>query len=615
MTANPPIHTLRQPLTRPTAPAPLPATTATTATTAAARDLGGLTLTMAVGITGILMWATSLGGIRVDSLGDYGLPPALPVRWYLGLALLIVGHAGALCQRRSRPWLLAGFLTATVVVLYGTVPLCADVPHYPWVYKHIGVVRYIDVHGSIDPGIDIYHRWPGFFAVATLFGRLAGQRNPVTYAAWAEVFFPLVQAGIVAATARTLTGRTRTAATAAFLFVVTNWVGQSYFAPQAFGLTMGLGLYLVALRFLGARQPTVELTAVTGSTGATGKAARRTAITIICVLQTAVVVSHQLTPYLIVAGMGALSAAGYLRPRWLTLVLAGLTLAWLVPNLGYVQHNFGLFSGANPVSNATNAHVHEFSAQPGKIFNARAGYALTISVGLLAVIGAWRGLRRREHAVGIPLVLAVVPVGIVFAQNYGGEASLRVVLFALPFASVLGALALEPTDGGWRLRQVPSVSVVTGALVAMFLPAFIGQEEINIMTPDTVQAADYFDTHAETGSVLLLAGPDFPLRYGPRYPEFRGPGSDDDPNLLHAVRFRHRQLGAADIDDVVAVLRQYSAHGYLAFATSQDVYAEVFGLAPPGALNSLEEAVARSPRFRVFFTSPTARIYSYQARR
>ncbi|WP_322748877.1 MULTISPECIES: hypothetical protein [unclassified Frankia] len=606
MTANPPIHTLTQPL----ASVPLPTTTTTvTGSTAAARNLGGLTLTMTVGTTGIIMWATSLGGIRMDSLGDYGLPPALPVRWYAGLALLVIGHAGALCQRRSRPWLLAGFLTATVVVLYGTVPLCADVPHYPWVYKHIGVVRYIDVHGSIDPGIDIYHRWPGFFAVATLFGRLAGQRNPVTYAAWAEVFFPLVQAGIVAATARTLTGRTRTAATAAFLFVVTNWVGQSYFAPQAFGLTMGLGLYLVALRFLGTRRPTVELTAVTG------KAARRTAITIICMLQAAVVVSHQLTPYLIVAGMGALSVAGYLRPRWLTLVLAGLALAWLAPNLGYVEHNFGLLSGANPVANATNAHVHEFSPQPGKIFNARAGYALTASVCLLAIIGAWRGLRRGERAVGIALVLAVVPVGIVFAQNYGGEASLRVVLFALPFASVLGALALEPTDGGWRLRQMPSVSIVTGALVAMFLPAFTGQEEINIMTPDTVRAADYFDTHAATGSVLLLAGPDFPLRYGPRYPEFRSPGSDDDPNLLHAVRFRNRQLGAADLDDVVTVLRQYSTHGYLAFATSQDVYADVFGLTPPGALNSLEDAVARSPRFQVFFTSPTARIYTYQANR
>ncbi|WP_239345736.1 MULTISPECIES: hypothetical protein [unclassified Frankia] len=601
MTASPPIHRLSW-LAVP------PATAAAAQASAAVRALGRLAPTTAVGIAGVLLWATSLGDIRVDSLGDYGLPPALPVRWYAGLALVVVGYAAALCQRRPSPWLLAGFLTATVVILYGTVPLCTDVPHYPWVYKHIGVVRYIDVHGSIDPGIDIYHRWPGFFAVAALFGQLAGQRNPVTYAAWAEVFFPLVQAGIVAATARTLTGRARTAATAAFLFVITNWVGQSYFAPQAFGLTMGLGLYLVALRFLtGPRSSHLA--------GTPPGPARRAAITIICVLQAAVVVSHQLTPYLLVAGMGALSAAGYVRPRWLTAVLAGLTLAWLVPNLGYVQHTFGLLSGTNPVANATNAHVHEFSPLPGKIFNARAGYALTVSVGLLAVIGAWRDLRRGNRVAGIPLLLAVVPVGIVFAQNYGGEASLRVVLFALPFAAVLGALALEPTGGVWRLRQAPRVSAVTGALVAMFLPAFTGQEEINIMTPDTVRAADYFDAHAEAGSVLLLAGPDFPLRYGPRYPEFRGPSSDDDPNLLHTAGFRHRQLGAADLDGVVAVLRQYSTHGYLAFTTSQEVYAEVFGLAPPGALGSLEQAVARSPRFQAFFTSPTARIYSYQAGR
>ena len=51
------------------------------------------------------------------------------------------------------------------IILYGTVPMLSAQPHYGWVYKHIGVVRYLEAHGKANPSIDIYNRWPGFFAL------------------------------------------------------------------------------------------------------------------------------------------------------------------------------------------------------------------------------------------------------------------------------------------------------------------------------------------------------------------------------------------------------------------------------------------------------------------
>ena len=69
-------------------------------------------------------------------------------------------------------------------MIHGTAPLLFAEPRYAWTYKHIGVVQYINLHGALDASIDIYHNWPGFFALAAWFGRIAGINTPLAYAAW-----------------------------------------------------------------------------------------------------------------------------------------------------------------------------------------------------------------------------------------------------------------------------------------------------------------------------------------------------------------------------------------------------------------------------------------------
>ena len=99
----------------------------------------------------------------------------------------------------------------------------------------------------------------------------------------------------------------------------------------------------------------------------------------------------------------------------------------------------------------------------------------------------------------------------------------------------------------------------------------------------------------------MLAAPGFPYRYGATYAEFRGPEGDANPNLLTEPAFQGRQLGPAEVPAVAARIKEYRQDGYIAFTKDETEYAEVFGSRPPGALRSLEAAVAQSPDFRLWY--------------
>jgi hypothetical protein len=197
------------------------------------------------------------------------------------------------------------------------------------------------------------------------------------------------------------------------------------------------------------------------------------------------------------------------------------------------------------------------------------------------------------------------------AQSYGGEASLRIILYAAPWAAILIAAALMGI-GSTAMRTGLMVTVA-GVICALMVPAFYGVSQLNVMPRSTVDVSEDFYARAPAGSVLMLAGPGFPLRVGARYDSFRGPVGDADPNLLRDRRFRSRPLGAHDLSAVIREIHRYSQRGFLAFSTTQQRWAETFGLTPPGALDDLRDAVARSPRFRIWGGSDSAQIFELLA--
>jgi hypothetical protein len=565
-------------------------------------------------LLGFVLWRLSLLHVDVATLTDYGLPPALPVTWYIALLIGVVGGVTATTAKSTNTLIVLGYIALVIFVLYGTVPVLSAQPHYAWVYKHIGVVRYLEEHGRVNARIDIYNRWPGFFALGAVFS----QTNPVSYAGWAELFFILVDAVAVIAAVKVVTRNARIAGGAALLFVVTNWVGQTYYSPQAFAFFLGLALTAIMLRQL--KVPSSHYsTHLTRMVTRVGRAAqlpvepgsatwpRWASIGLVLALDAIIIASHQLTPYMLLISVALLLLAGVIRPWWVVFVMAAMTLAYLAANLHFIEHNYGLFTSIDPFN---NIYVEKFPETPtaGKVFNTNVQLLLIACMYVSTLIAAARLLRQGLLMRALPFVLlALAPFALIMGQNYGGEASLRIILFSSPWTGALISWALA-TVARPRLKWVLAAGVAV-AFTALFVPSFLGQEELNIISPAELRTSEWFYSHARPQSVLVLAAPGFPYRYGGTYPEYSGPEGDANPNLLTSRGFQGRQLGPAEVPGVIGRITHYSRYGYIAFTKDEIAYAETLGITPHGALRGLEIALERSPLFRLWHADGDAKIF------
>lgn len=690
-----------------------------------------------LGVAGTGLWGLSLRSVDLARMTDYGLLPALPPTWYLGVGLILAGAVLAVCRREPRELVVALLLAALVMALYGTIPLVAELPQYAWSYKHFGVTQYIELHGSVDPSIDIYHRWPGFFALTAMFSTVAGAPDPIAYAAWSEVFFTAGGALLVAAIGHRLLRSARLGWLAALFYVITNWVGQSYFAPQAVALLLALGGYLLVLDRFGRPRPTWPLRALlrlpqrlrwpaarvealclpgpepaaeagapstapptpppstpgaavapaaagTGTAPGAGTAAgagvprgpvpadttmviarrpagqpapaaagmqpvspdtatllitrrpaggqpaggapqappaaggtpawpRGVALALVLLTHFAIVASHQLTPYVVVLGVVVMVVLGVVRPWWLAALLAAVTVGYLLPHLGYVEDRFGVFTGFDPLDNVQTSGVEAAgSPMPGKVFFTRMGTLLTATMLLLGLIGVVRGLRRGEGNVVVPIGFVVAAGLPVLGQSYGGEGALRVVLFAGPWLCVLAARALAPVSAaGWSARRAAVVLPVTGLVVALFLPSFFGQSELNIQDPDQVAALEYTYAHGEPGTPLFAGVPHIPASLAGNYDEFPG----GVPTLVALGLLSGKEPTPADITRLTQEIGAYGEHSYLLFSDAQQAYLTINESARPDALRAWEDALLKSGHLTLWYEHGSARVYDFSRSR
>jgi hypothetical protein len=572
-------------------------------------------------LVAIVLWRVSLLHVNPYDLGDYGLPPALPITWYLSLALAVVGAVAAITMRRTSGLIMVGYVVVVAVILFGTVPALSAQPHYAWVYKHIGVVRYLEAHGKADANVDIYNRWPGFFALGAVFSQLGGSPNPEAYAGWAELIFLLLDTFLVMAAVKAITREIRIATGAGLLFVVTNWVGQTYYSPQAFSFVLGLALIVILFRQLRVNDSTYSprLVRLVERIGRVPQASaqeddiakwpRWAAIAAVLGIDAVIVASHQLTPYMLLVSIALLMLTGVIRPWWMLAAMTTITLAYFAANFSFIQHNYGVFTSIDPFNNAQGQGA-TLSRTPtaGKTFNTNVELLLIAVLWLGSLCATIRLLRVGLLIRALPfVVLAMSPFFVLFGQNYGGEASLRIILFSSPWCVALISWGLA-TIARRPLRWALTMSLAVG-FTALFVPSFLGQEELNTITPAEVNASEWFYEHARPGSVLVLAAPGFPFRYGATYPEFLGPEGDANPNLLTEPVFVGHQLGTPQVPYIAERIREYSRYGYIAFDKDETTYAEVFRVTPPGALAHLETAVAKSRIFRLWYMNKDVRIY------
>jgi hypothetical protein len=567
-------------------------------------------LTWVTVLAPIALWIISLPTIDLTRLGSYGLSTSLPPTWYAALAILLMGAVRTTFAKRFDGVLAAAHVAVAVLIVYATIPAVAALPQYAWTYNHIGVTESIAQAGSIFPIVDIYHRWPGFFALAAAFSRLTGIANPTSYAAWAEPVFTLLAAVVVGAIARLVSRDGRVAVVASMLFVLSGWVAQNYFAPQSLAYVLALAVMLIVVTQLRTRKWPKRLLARVGAEPEPAELgwSRRTTLAVVTGLFAVIVVTHQLTPYMVLLSLTVLAVLGVLRPRWVIVPAIAVAIVYLLPQINYLVQNFSLFHSAAATMNRYGA-TPVGTSEPWLV--AHAGGLVSGCMCAAALFALVVLVRRRSGPIPfVVLAVAISPALTLLGLSYGSETSLRVHYFALPWLAVLAAWGLVALrSAGW---QRLATAVTLAAVTVLFLVAFFGRTELNVIPPGEVQASAYFYDHAQPKSLLVLVSPDFPMRLSARYTVMAYPdGSDSSPQLMsreNAPLVREGSLAA-----VFTTMRQLAgsstAPRYLVFSQTEAQYADVNRILSFAQTQRLESEVAQSPHFRLWYRNRDSSIY------
>jgi hypothetical protein len=572
----------------------------------------------------LLLWTYALGHADLTRIDGYGLLPALPVTWYLALALLVVTGAVVALVNAGRSTLLTTTVVAIIMVVHATPALLYGIPRYTWTFKHIGVTNVILAEHAAPRAADIYFDWPGFFTAAGWLSQATGI-SLADLATWSPPFFNIAFAAAVSFVARGLTKDLRIVWLTTLLFVITNWVGQDYFAPQAYAFTATLVLTGLLLRttpmagaagvgrlrrLIGGRRDE-DVTGIYGvfSELNIGTAARTVTAAI---LWLAVITSHQLSPvFALLTTVGIGAARGHIR--WRLLAFMVLTeLAWVAYGYPYLNHNgFTLFD-FNPLhTSVSGSGIDPDVALPGMQLRSYAVYALYFGMFALGVASGLLRVRRGRIDIA-PVLIAVAPITMLAMQNYGGEGQLRIYLFALPYLAFLVAWLVTTV---WQYRVPdPRPRAAVAALLACvctapFLLSYYGQEKVNLVRPDDVQPVAWLYGHAPVGEWMCFVAPNFPSRMTANYVDFPI-RSDSSPNLMSSPDF----LARPSIKEAVRFLDDLGGTPYLVFSPSQQGYLEYFGLMTPAAYEALERSAATTPRLRLVYRSGEASVWQLRPR-
>jgi hypothetical protein len=576
-------------------------------------------------------WWLSLRGADLSRMAGLGLLDAMPATYFIAVGLLLVGFTATLTGQELRTRLLWLYAFALILVLHGTTALLYDEPRYAWTYKHLGVIALIDHAGAVDRSVDIYSNWPGFFALAAWLSAATGV-SAISYAAWAQVFFNLANVVALRFALRGLTSDERVLWTATLFFVLGNWLGQDYLAPQAFAYVLSLVVLGLCLRCAPAAVPPRSRAArwwIGILDGLRRAILRRpptaepprpaplppTAAVVVgglCYL--AVVVSHQLTPAIVLVGAIGLALIARRIPLWVPLAMGLVEAWWLWRAWPYLSEHFSLLDPAPSSSGAPAG----YSIGDGLRGLALVAYAVRVEILILvalAAVGLVRRLRKGHWDLA-PATLVVAPLVVVGLQSYQGEGRYRAYLFALPWLCFLAAAAFAPTRARLgTLTHRALLTLASACLATCLLFAYFGLELMNRIDRDDVAAATWFEQHAPTDSVFVGATANFPRRLTARYAAVYDPAYPGALPLTDRAAYRRPRFGAADVRRIANTLRAYgSPHTFLTLSGSQERYARLYGLLPAGSMQSLEGALRTSPDFHLMYRRGPSSIFEYRPR-
>jgi hypothetical protein len=507
-------------------------------------------------------------------------------------------------SRRRRTLVLAAAIVAHTAMLHGAAGAAESTARFPTAWLHAGFTNQIMVTGETLTNLDARFSWPGFFSGAAVFASAVGA-EPAALLRWAPLMFALAYLPPLALLFRSFTGSWRVRWIGLWVFVSVNWIGQDYFAPQSFALLLHLiAVSVVCAVFLRRRRTDLSLgrfrlrdSMLRGLPVKVPAHHRAVLICIVTLIMATLAMSHQLTPFMLIAVLTMLAAVGALRPKLLPVIAIVLTFAWISYGAatywaGHLDDMFGkagqvdVVVGSGVEARMTGSDVHR------TVLAVRMGF--TAIVCLLAACGAILAWRRRAGGLYLGL-MALAPFSMLAFQAYGGEGILRMFLFALAPIALLTARVIHDFARG-RRRRMAVVLVVALLALPTFMVARYGNESFERVTKSEIETINALYTLAPPGSTLASVSPNLPWRLRGLSGYIYKPGNLDE--------FAFERL-----DVIIAMMSGNPNGAYLIVTKGQLVYAEqTYGL-PPGWGNAMQKRLRESGRFAVVFATDDGVIY------
>jgi hypothetical protein len=579
------------------------------------------TLATTAGPVGLALSLLSLVGLVVTlsaadpgDINGYGLVGAFPPAAFLALGVIVA----VLVFSLFTPGISAAWLVPQVVILGVALSigpaLVEPLPRFSTAWTHAGFAEYVARSGQVLHETDARFSWPAFFGAAGFFAQAVGV-EPLQLLRWTPVVLSALYLVPLTVILRSFIDDGRRRVVALTIFVVGNWVGQDYFAPQGFNFLLFLVIVAVLLRALSWGRADSRLARIVRGTfrlregddalpqESQGFGERATLLLVVVAMYAASVVSHQLTQFFILLAVAALVVVGVCRLRWLVVLFAVMTLAYFVwgaqdywaGHLRDITDNLGAFGTSlqeNVSARATS------SSAPAREVVVRVRLGLTLAVLVLAAIGL---IRSRRRILVVPALLAFVPVLVMGLQSYGGEMALRVYFFSLVWLAILGAHALHLDGDARRARWRVATHMVATTLVALlatggFLLARYGNESFEWMRPGDVSAVQELYEVAPPGSVLFSLTESVPWR-------------DHALERYHHVYALPTPLTRDDLPSLLDAMRKEERGAYLVLTDSQWVQLKYLAGFSDDAIAEAKEMFRTTPELTRLFGSGDVGVY------
>lgn len=553
-------------------------------------DLGGIAaaalLVMALGV-----WIASVRMIPNQRSGDYGLL-ATSGGMLLGVAtgLSLAGFLVAIVNRRIVTAAIG--IGVAIVVTRVTVPLTTEVPIYSWTFKHIGLVDYIMYYGKVAPAaVDIYTKWPGFFALAAWFSAVTGL-DPVTAADWFGPLSHAIDAALVVVLGRALGLGMRAALMAGMLWELLNWVGQNYYSPQTLALILATAMLVLLLY---SKEYPIAGHLATG-------------------VFAAVVASHQLTPVWVMLVVIPLALTGAVRPRWVPPAFLAILVVYYAPRRRYIGE-YGSFFNLNPFRNS-HSNVSTRGSD-GRAFTMLVDRSLSASMWLMALICLVVIWRRY----GIPWAAGVVAFSamlLLAGQNYGGEAVFRVFLYSVAGCSILIAAVLTAwitAPEGWRRVARTTTAWITVVVMSLAsLQGYYGGWSYITMSLRQLQQSRNLMANSADGTIITTIAPaGWPERPSRHYVRLALENPDYDKPLIFLKNALSRGFPTpADLNRIELIGRASGNPLYLVLPRQADTYSDYFGVFKVGAIPLLVKQLTGRPHWTKVIDDDDSVVFSYR---